>query len=322
MKKSYQIFVGVDVSKSKLDYCFVTDPSSGKNQFGIIANNEKEIKGLISILIKKGIPSDQILFCLENTGVYSMPICYWLQEKHIDYWVVPSLEIKRASGIKRGKSDKADAKDIAMYVISHLHKLTLSVLPERNFMELRLLLSEREKIMKAISAFKATSENKDFLPKDILKSILQHNKKTLSVLQQQLAKLEKLIEKLIDEDSLLKQQFKLLQSVPGIGKQTAVNLIAYTHAFSIFKNWRKFACYCGIAPFPYQSGTTIKGRTKVNNLENKKLKSQLNLAALSAKKHDLEIKDYFERKVAEGKNKMLVLNAIRCKVVSRAFAVI
>lgn len=78
----------------------------------------------------------------------------------------------------------------------------------------------------------------------------------------------------------------------------------------------------GLAPFPYQSGSSIKGKTKVHHLANKKLKALLNMAALSAKLNDPEIKNYFERKVNEGKNKMLVLNAIRCKVISRAFAVI
>jgi len=322
MKKNYQTFVGIDVSKSKLDYCIASNPSFVQNQFGIIENNEKSIRSFISNLQKKNLTNENVLFCLENTGVYSMPICYWLQTNNFDYWVVPALQIKRSAGIKRGKSDKVDSKDIAMYAVSHLHQLALSVLPEKDFLELRVLLAEREKLVKSIKIFVSTSENKGFLPKEILKAVLQQNKKTIVLLKQQLMKLEKLIEELILEDQLLNQQFKSLQTVPGIGKQTAANLIVYTHAFSTFKNWRKFACYCGIAPFPYESGTTLKGKTRVNDLANKKLKSLLNLAALSAKKYDIEMNNYFERKVGEGKNKMLVLNAIRCKVVSRAFAVI
>lgn len=322
MKKNYQIIVGIDVSKAKLDYCIATAPGYNSYKFGIITNNQKGIKQLIDLFQKNDTDSNAVLFCLENTGVYSMPICYWLQANNLDYWVVPALEVKKAKGISRGKSDKADSKDIAMYALNHLHHLKLSVLPEKNFLELRLLLAEREKLIKAINAFKMTTENKSFLPKDVLKSVLAHNKKTTTLLKLQLSMLEKLIQKIVDENPVLKQQSKLLQTVPGIGKQTSVNLIAYTHAFSSFKNWRKFACFCGIAPFPYESGSTIKGKTKVHHLANKKLKALLNLAALSAKRNDPEIKNYFERKVSEGKNKMLVLNAIRCKVVSRAFAVI
>ena len=46
------------------------------------------------------------------------------------------------------------------------------------------------------------------------------------------------------------------------------------------------------------------------------------MAALTAKKNDTEMKAYYEKKVKEGKNKMLVLNSIRCKIISRAFAVV
>lgn len=321
MKKNYQIFVGIDVSKNKLDYCIITDPSAAQHQFGIVANTEKGIKQLISILKKNPISSNMI-FCLENTGVYSMPLCYWAQHFKIDYWVVPALEIKKAKGITRGKNDKADAKDIASYCITHLHLLKLTTLPENDFIELRLLLAEREKLVKAIGMFKMTKESQNFLPKEVLKITFAHNKKTTEVLQKQLSAIEKIIQTLIDNNPTFKEQQKLLVTVPGIGKQTSVNLIVATYAFTAFKNWRKFACYCGVAPFEYSSGSSIRGKTKISHLANKKLKALLNMAALSAKRNDTEIQAYFEKKVKEGKNKMLVLNSIRCKIISRAFAVV
>lgn len=88
--------------------------------------------------------------------------------------------------------------------------------------------------------------------------------------------------------------------------QTTFNLIAVTNAFKSFKDWRKLACYFGIAPFKHQSGSSIKGKTKVSHIANKKMKSLLNMAALSAKKNDIKIKEFYERKVEEGKNKMSV----------------
>lgn len=323
MKKNYQIFVGIDVSKSKLDYCIVNAASEkDKHKFGVIANTAKSIVSFIKQLGKKVHQDEAILFCLENTGVYSMPLCFWLQQNNCDYWVVSALEIKRSKGITRGKTDKADARDIAYYSITHLHELKLSTLPENDFIELRLLLTERERIVKAISTFNQTKENKNYLPKDVLKSALKQSVTIVDFLKKQLKKTEQLIEGVINRNPVFKQQNELLQSVPGIGKQTSVILIAYTQAFSLFKNHRQFACFAGVAPFEYSSGSSIKGKTKVSNLANKKLKTALNMAALSAKKYDTELKLYFDRKTKEGKNKMLVLNAIRCKVISRAFAVI
>ena len=91
---------------------------------------------------------------------------------------------------------------------------------------------------------------------------------------------------------------------------------------AIFENWRQLACYAGVAPFPYQSGTSIHGRTKVHPLADKKLKSLLNMCAIAAVRFDKELKIYYERKLMEGKNKMLVINNVRCKLLARVFAVI
>lgn len=322
MKKNYQIFIGIDVSKSRLDYCIVTDPKATKHQFGIVPNNEKGIKQFIALVKNVNAHSLDALYCLENTGVYSMPLCYWLQAAKENYWTEDALQIKRAKGITRGKNDKADSKDIAFYAISHLHLYEPSLLPENDFLELKLLLAEREKLVKSIGAFKRTNENKDFLPKEVLKSVLAHNKKTVVGLQKQLVSIEKLIQDLVNKNPTFKKQQDLLLSIPGVGMQTTCNLIAVTNAFTSFKDWRKLACYCGVAPFKHQSGSSIKGKTKVSHIANKKMKSLLNMAALAAKKTDTEIKAYYERKVAEGKNKMSVMNAIRCKIISRAFAVI
>ncbi len=82
------------------------------------------------------------------------------------------------------------------------------------------------------------------------------------------------------------------------------------------------ACYAGVAPFLYRSGSSIRGRNKVNHLADKKLKSLLNTCALNAKKYDYQMKIYFDNKAENGKNKMLILNYVRNKLLHRVFAVI
>jgi transposase len=143
--------------------------------------------------------------------------------------------VKRSKGIARGKTDKADAKDIAYYSITHQHQLTLTKLPEDDLIQLRLLLAEREKLVKSIGAFKTTREAIDFLPKEVIKATISHNKKTISLLQLQLKSIEKLIDKVVENNPVFKQQATLLISVPGIGRQNAVNLIAFTHALLTLK---------------------------------------------------------------------------------------
>lgn len=293
-----------------------------KHPFGVIANDQKSIKKFVSALHKKHGGVSNILFCLENTGLYTMPLCYELQSAGADYWVVSGLEVKRSKGISRGKTDKADSLNIAMYAVSHLHLLKLSKLPEADFAELRLLLSEREKLIKAIHMFRGCKECNGFVPKNILKATLANNTATIKYLNKQIQNIDALLDDVVQRNKIFKKQVELLQSIPGVGRQTAVSMIAYTQAFTLFKNHRQFACYCGVAPFEYQSGSSIRGKTKVSPIANKKMKTLLNMAALSARKCDTEMKIYYERKVAEGKNKMLVINNLRSKILSRAFAVI
>lgn len=98
--------------------------------------------------------------------------------------------------------------------------------------------------------------------------------------------------------------------------------MVYSNGFKGFEPWRKFTCYCGIAPFPNQSGTSIRGRTKVSHLANKQGKAVLSMCASSAIQHNAEMKAYCQRRVAEGKNKKSTLNIIRNKLLARAFAAV
>ena len=85
---------------------------------------------------------------------------------------------------------------------------------------------------------------------------------------------------------------------------------------------KKFACYVGVAPFEHTSGTSVRGKTKVSKMANMTLKKLLHMAAMSAIQCNEELKVFYQRKVAEGKNKMSVINAVRNKLISRVFACI
>lgn len=168
----------------------------------------------------------------------------------------------------------------------------------------------------------AATEYKGYVEEELMKEIALHNKSLLRAIAAKIKQADKLIEELVSSDQEMKRIYDLLQSIPGIGPQTAVQLIACTRCFTLFDNSRQFACYAGIAPFPYRSGTSINGRNKVSPFANKPMKALLNLAALNAKKADQELHQYFERKLKEGKNKMLILNNLRNKLVGRIFATV
>ncbi len=144
----------------------------------------------------------------------------------------------------------------------------------------------------------------------------------MQVLTVEIKQTEAEIEKLIDEDEELSTNFELIRSVVGIGFATAVHVLISTENFNRFTDPRKFNCYCGVAPFEHTSGSSIRGKTRVRHLANKKLKSLLTMGAISAVRFDPELKLKYEQKVKEGKAKMSALNIIRAKLIERIFAVI
>ena len=148
------------------------------------------------------------------------------------------------------------------------------------------------------------------------------NHEVLQQLKAALKKIDDQIRKTIMQNNDFKHSYNLLNSIPGIGIQTITYLLIVTRNFTLFNHPKKLACYCGVAPFPYQSGTSIKGKNKVHHFANKKLKSLLQMCAMNAKRYDFEIGHYFHKKIEEGKNKMLVYNNIRNKLLKRVFAVI
>ncbi|MDQ3191932.1 MAG: IS110 family transposase [Bacteroidota bacterium] len=320
--KNYKMIVGIDVSKLKLDVWLMEHPKDPEQKHFIVTNNEKGIKEIIKSLEKQKIAIEDCLFCYENTGIYSMPLSYFLSKAGVDCWVINALEIKRSKGLTRGKNDKNDSKEIAFYAFTHLHKLKLNTLPEKEIAQLKMLFTEREKLTRAIKIMDSTAENRGFMPEEVIKEVIKINTKTVLLLKKQLKIIEQKMEEVAKQSEKINEQFKLITSIPGVGKHTAHYLIITTKCFDAFDSWRKLACYAGVAPFEFSSGSSIKGRTKVNHLADKKMKSLLNMCALSVKKYDKEIAEYYQRKLLEGKNPMLIMNNIRCKILSRVFAIV
>ena len=145
---------------------------------------------------------------------------------------------------------------------------------------------------------------------------------TIDHLEAQARKVEKAMEALIKNDDDMLVNYKLSKTVKGVGMILAIQMLLHTHNYTRFANWRQFSSYCGLVPFPYQSGTSINGRSKIHPIADRKMKSLLSMSAISAIQHDKELKTYYAKRVAAGKPKMLVLNIIRNKLVSRIFATV
>ncbi len=319
--KKFEFFLGIDISKNTLDYCLLDDQCKVLEK-GKVNNEPVSLSKFFLKFENEYCCKTTLLIVFENTGIYSKPVARFLNENKWCYSEVSALEIKRSKGVSRGKSDRVDAHQIAQYGFRNLDKIMLCTEPELIHQQLKILNTEREKMLSAIGSFSRTSEAEEFLGKEVFKVVKTHNRQTLSALRKQLKQLEDKISELLRSNEDLKKKQELLKTIPGIAEVGSLYLLLATKGFTRFKNWRKFACYCGIAPFEYSSGSSIRGRNRVNPLADKKMKSLLHLLALTSIRHDPELKLYYERKKEEGKHSLLALNNVKCKLVSRIFAVI
>jgi len=316
--------IGVDVSKEKLDLCLQYDNKVHKEW--MLDNTTAAIKHSLKALMKeRKFESSEVLLCAEYTGQYTYPLSCACEELGIDLWLESPAQIKHRSGVVRGKNDRLDAQKIAAYACRFQDKMRLFSLPEKNIASLKQLISERDMYVSDKAKYQGQlNDQKRFMsPKDYQNKSVRL-KKLIAGLNESIAIIEQEIQDLIDGDDTLSNQHKLLCSIDGIGDKVAIKMIVSTNAFRDFDDARKFSCHAGVAPFRYTSGSSIYSRNRVSNRADKSVKSLLHMAAVVAATRIKggELRDYYLRKVAEGKNKMLVLNAIRAKLVARMFAVI
>jgi transposase len=311
--------IGIDVGKLKNESRIHT------NQRAIEFDNTRAgFKKMEQWVLKNtSCQKHQLMFAFEHTGLYSYPLSVFLTENQYSYIVISGLELKRSMGIIRGKDDKIDARRIALYTYEKWEKLKPYELPQDEIIQIKRLLSLREKLVKQCAGYIGTlGEYKHFLKKKDNKMLFDVHEKMIVELTKQIEKLERELDDIIKHDGQLKQMYELITSIKGVGPQTALFMIAFTNGFTQFENWRKFASYCGVAPFPNASGISIRGRTKVSNLANKKIKSLLDLCAKTSIQYNQEMKLYYEKRINEGKSKMNTINIIRNKLLSRIFAVV
>lgn len=320
---NYKVFTGIDQSKKSFDACVISLSNPNKLQHKKFDNTLEGVKELLSWIKQlHSCKINEILFCAENTGVYCWPICLYLTEQNANLWLENALRIKLSSGLKRGKSDPADAAEIARYAMRYFERADLFKMPSEALLKLKELLSFRERLVKQKKGLKGTLKDLKDMNADLTGVIGDQSREIIMVLEVKIKLCDEKMLEIIKSEKSLKEQFDLVCSVHGVGKQTALFILVYTQGFSRFTDPRKFACYCGVVPFEYYSGTSIKGRSRVSHLANKKLKSLLTMCALNTIKKQNELKDYYDRKVEEGKNPMSVINAIRNKLVLRIFATV
>jgi transposase len=308
--------IGADLSQQFVDLACHQSKAYVK-----IANGRAGFKELMNWLKDQNIKPADALIVMEHTGLYSYHLEAFLHAHSIAFVKVSALEIKRSLGLVRGKNDKIDAQRIARYGYEKREVLKGDQKVEKTLERLQMLHSTRRRLVR----HRASLKNALKIYKSVLgasDSIIKTHVAMIKSFDVQVKNLESEIRALIKKEEPLKTNAEMIQTITGIGEVVSTAAIVKTKNFTAFKNARKFACYCGTAPFEHSSGKSIRGKTRVSHLADKEMKTLLDQAANSAIQHDPELKAYYQRRLEAGKGKKSTINIIRNKLLYRMFAVV
>ncbi|HLT32627.1 MAG TPA: IS110 family transposase [Aquaticitalea sp.] len=302
---------GIDLSKDKFDVSYVL---AGEEKKRFVRN---DFKGICNFL--KQVEHSCILVA-EHTGSYGdllVHLCYQFQ---IKIALVPGYNIKHSLGLQRGKSDSQDAYRIRKYGERFVEELRFMVPRSESVKELKELYSLREQLSKSRTSLLLGQKTRKHSPSQ---SIVAHRsyQRAIANLENEIDAIEKEIEKIVQNDSDLNDNYKLITSIKGIGPVIANNLIIKTENFKRINTAKKAAAFAGVCPYPNSSGK-MSMKSKTSHMADKKLKSLLFLAAKTAVTHNKEYSLYAERKKLEGKPYFLIMNNVSNKMLRTVYGVI
>jgi len=326
MKKEVKFYLGIDVSKLTIDISVlrITDHQKDEMVTDRFDNNAQGMTALHKWLKNQKVSFDtNSLVVIENTGAYHRIIWEYCSKHNLPIYIGNATHIKWSFGIARGKNDRIDSQRLCSYAFKHADELKATPVLNPVLLGLKDMMTARSRLLAQIGSINVyLGELKLSNSNEVQKIMEQAHKAALQGLKKSLAVVEKRIHEIISMHKAISTNYALLITVPGIGHLTAVYIICCTNNFATKITGKQLACYAGVAPFEHTSGTSIKGRNKVHKMANKTLKKMLYMCALASIKYYSEFTSYYERKVAAGKNKMSVINAIKNKIILRAVAVV
>jgi len=307
-----QTIMGLDVSKHTLDASLLHD---GKTYYQVVQNDLSGFQQLSAWL--KAKKCQQVHICLEATGQYGFAVAEYLYYCKYEVSVVNPARIKAyaASRLKRHKTDKADAFLIAEFC--QKEKPALWCPPSPVFSALKALVHCLDDFMAMQQQERNRTEFSSNNP--LVESfVIEH----IAYMDAKIKMLHSAIHEQIQQDPQLKHCCELLESIPGIGELTAARLLAEIRNFHDFRNARQLTAYAGLNPRQYQSGSSVRRKSRLSKTGNASLRRALFMPAIVAKNHNPVIHDFCQRLADRGLSKMAVVGAAMRKLLVLSFGVI
>ena len=307
-------FVGLDIAAETFTAAIGTTPWKLLVRSQQFPNSADGFQQLTQWLREHDCTLEQTVLCMEATGVYGEALAYYLVAHQYPVAIEPPLKVKRAFKPHGPKTDAVDSEQIAEYACRYHDELVLWQPPSELVEQLQVLLATREQLVQqstahqnALRALRRKAVRIAFA-EQVYKQMITETKSRVKAL-------EKEIKRLIDQHPTAHRLFIWLVTIPGVGLLLAAHVLVLTQCATRPFPSTKLAAHLGIAPLAHESGTSVYARPTSRHYGPPLPRKLLHLAARSVTTHNEHFRTYYERKVAEGKAKKLVLNNVANKLV-------
>ena len=308
-----QFFVGIDVSKAKLDVALLLANDKVKSK--VFTNDQPGFEALLQWLRSHVSDMQALHICMEATGAYHEALAYWLSDQSLAVSVVNPLLVKRFAEANRlrNKTDGGDAKCLAMFCRSSR--------PERweaPSIALRTLqaLVARLDTLQAIR--QAECNRLDVAHPSVADSL----RKVIDGLDAAISQVKAQIASTVDDDPDLKRRAQLLNSIPGLGEKTIPQLLAYIGRPERFKSVKALIAFAALTPLIRQSGTSLNSHRGTHPMGHQQLRRALYFPAMVAGRYNPLIAAFWAKLKAQNKPGKVIVVACMHKLLAIAYGVL
>ncbi len=302
--------VGIDIAKKKFDVVLLVE---GKEKSGAFQNTPEGFAMFARWLERNG--AERVHACMEATGTYGDDLALYLHRAGHVVSVVNPAKVKgfAQSELSRTKTDKADARLIARFCRTMRPEPWQPPTPE--IKELQSLMRRAESLNDMLTQ----ERNRLATTEGLARSSIE---RTISHLEEELRITRRLVRDHIDQHPDLRGKRDLLESIPGVGPATSAMILAEFGDVARFEDARRMAAFCGLTPRQHQSGSSVRGKTRLSKTGSSRIRKALYMPALVAMTHNPVIAAFCQRLRAYGKCPMVIVGAAMRKLIHIVFGVL
>jgi len=289
--------IGIDISKSTFTACLCQQSDDGKLTFSKVLDFSNDSKGFNQLLrwTKGLIVSDsELVFLMEATGVYYENLAHHLHKiKKRVHVVLPNTSKHYFSSLNvKTKTDAVDARILSQFGVERVHKLWSP--PPSALLQLRNLTRYYVQLQEQKTALGNIKHSKD-CSHDIQNFITKSNKKLINEIDKEIQRCLKEIKKAIEEDKALKERVRKILTIKGVGLITVATILAETMGFDQFHSSKQLVSYSGYDIVQRESGTSIKGKTRISKKGNRYIRNALYFPGMVACRYNETLKETYIR---------------------------